>query len=308
MKCLVIGGSGLLGCGIVDFLSKTNIDIVCFSYDEFPALPKHRNVKFVVGNVWDTELLKKSLENVDCVIDCISTTMPSTNSVSLDDEIEKTLKYYNYILSTIKDCNVKHYLFPSSGGAIYGNTTKEKSKESDELMAYTPYGVGKKMAEDILKFYCMKYDIAVTILRIGNLYGSRQNREKMQGAIDLIIQNGLDGKPFFLWNNAEESIRDYVFLEDVANAFYLCLLKYHDGGFRVFNVGTGIGTSLKNVIDVVEKELSKKIEIVYKQDSYQGVNKVVLDVEKIKECVGWEPKTTITEGIKKTILLKEHIR
>lgn len=307
MKCLVIGGNGFLGYGVVDYLSKENLEVVCFSKDECRREERLPNVKYVIGDVWDEGLLLSNLKGTDVVLDFLSTTLPNNSNIYLDDEVNRTLRYHNYIMSMIHKAGVKHYVFPSSGGAIYGNTDGDLVDESKTLQPCTPYGVGKKMVEDMLRYFNSKFSIAVTILRIGNIYGSKLNRDKPQGVVDILIQKAINGDSFTVWGNALESKRDYVFLEDVGEAVYLSITKYHEGELRIFNVGSSKAKSVKEIIDIIEKESHRKLNIIFDKNQTSGVNQIVLSTEKINRCIGWKAKTSLEEGIRKTIAYKEKV-
>lgn len=307
MRYLVIGGNGFLGYGVVDCLVANKQDVICFSKDECKKEEIIPQVKYVIGDVWDTELLLDTMKNIDVVVDFLSTTMPNNNNDNLDDEINKTFKYYNYILQVTQKAKVKHYVFPSSGGAIYGNSDGGALSESNELNPITPYGVGKKIAEDILHFYNLKYGIAITVLRIANVYGSKLKRDKPQGVIDILIQKALLHEPFIVWNNALSSKRDFLFMEDFAEAVFLAASNYNHGQLRVFNVGSGSTHSLKHIINLVEKETSEELSLVHDKAKESGVTQIILSIEKIEKCIGWYPKTTLEEGIKKTIALKKEL-
>ena len=305
MKCLVIGGSGFLGYGVVDYLINKKIDVICFAKDACPANEALPNVKYIIGDVFDKEVFKNSLKGVDAVLDFVSTTLPSDSSVYLDDEINKTLKYHNYVLSTIQECGVKHYVFPSSGGAIYGNTNGIAVTEDTILEPCTAYGLGKKMVEDILRYYNQKFGMTVTVLRIGNVYGSKLMRERPQGVVDILIQKALSNEAFTVWGGALESKRDYVFLEDVADAVYLAIKNSNQNEFRVFNVGSGCAKSLKEIIDLVEEVTGNHFNIICDETRTAGVNQIVLSIDKIKKEIGWEPKTSLEAGVKKTFVYKK---
>lgn len=304
MKCLVIGGNGFLGYSVVEYLAREN-EVICFSKDECLKEELIPGVKYVIGDIWDESLLNVSLEGVDVVLDFISTTMPNSKNIYLDDEINRTLRYHNYIMTAIHRAGIKHYIFPSSGGAIYGNTDGLKVKEDRILEPCTTYGVGKKMVEDMLHYFNQKLGIAVTILRIGNIYGSKLKRNIAQGVVDILIQVALQGGSFTTWGNALKSKRDYVFLEDVAEAVSIVINNYKEGELRVFNIGSGETKSLEEVIRIVEKVTDKSINLISDNSKASGVNQIALSIDKIQKEVGWVPKTSLEEGIRKTVQYKK---
>lgn len=300
---LVIGGNGFIGFSVITELVKRGISVKCLDQNRPEDQFTFSSVEYCIGDIWDNGFLKKTLAGVDCVMDFVSTSMPNTNDIVLSNEINNTLRYHDYILSTLNNCNVHNYIFPSSGGAIYGNKETGFAYETDVLRPTTPYGVGKKMTEEIIQYYYEKCGISSRILRIGNVYGSPRIRNKAQGVIDVFTQNALRGETITIWGNAISSVRDYIYLEDVAEAIAdVSQKEFND--LRVYNVGTGIGTNLVQIIEMIEHKIGKEIKCEYKDSMASGINSIVLSNEKIRSEIGWQPKVTLEDGIQRTISTK----
>lgn len=300
---LVIGGNGFIGFSVIKELVKRGIRVRCLDLNFPDNQFRFPSVEYCIGDIWDNSFLQKSLTNVNCVMDFVSTSMPNSNDVTLSNEISKTLKYHDYILSNLKQSNVNKYIFPSSGGAIYGNKNSGLAYENDALRPITPYGVGKKLTEEILRYYYERCNICSCILRIGNVYGSPRIRNKAQGVIDVFAQNALRDETITIWGNAIDSVRDYIYLEDVAEA----VVDISQKGFnelKIYNVGTGIGTNLAQIIRSLSKLLNKDIKCEYKKTMASGIDSIVLSNEKIRNEIGWKPKVSLEEGIKRTLEIK----
>ena len=300
---LVIGGNGFIGFSVIKELVKRGIRVKCLDQNRPEDQFKFDTVEYYIGDIWDNNFLQKALVGVDCVMDFVSTSMPNTNDITLSNEINKTLRYHDYVLSTLKYTNICKYIFPSSGGAIYGNKESCFAYESDILRPITPYGVGKKMTEEIIQYYHEKCSIYSCILRIGNVYGSPKIRSKAQGIIDVFIQNILRGETITIWGSAISSVRDYIYLEDVAEAIAdISQTKFNN--LRIYNIGTGIGTNLTQIIDLIGQKLGKEIKCEYKESMASGINSIVLSNEKIRNEIGWQPRVSLEEGIQRTISTK----
>lgn len=300
---LVIGGNGFIGFNVIKELVKREIQVKCLDQNRPEGQFRFPTVEYCIGDIWDNGFLQKSLVGVDCVMDFISTSMPNTNDISLNNEISNTLRYHDYILSSLIKCNVKKYIFPSSGGAVYGNKDSGFAYETDILRPTTPYGVGKKMTEEIIQYYYEKCGISSCVLRIGNVYGSPQIRSKAQGVIDVFIQNALQRETITIWGNAKSAIRDYIYLEDVAKAIVDISQRDFDD-LKVYNVGTGIGTNLVEIINLIDEKIEYEIRCEYKETMASGINSIVLSNEKIRKEIGWVPQVSLKEGIQKTINIK----
>lgn len=303
-KCLVLGGNGFIGYTVIKELNRRGIKIK--SADRFYPDENMRikSVEYCTGDIWDKSFLGDALNDIDIVYDFIATTMPNTKDISLENEIDNTLRYHNYILSMLNEKDIKYYVFPSSGGAIYGNTTG-LAEEDDELMPTTPYGVGKQMTEAVIKYYSHKCGINAYIFRIGNVYGSTTLRKKPQGVVDIFIQRALQNEPLVIWGDAENVIRDYVYLEDVAAAI-VDITNRDISGVEVYNIGTGKGTSLKELIVLIEREIGHKIPVEYKAEMASGINRIVLSPKKIYKNIHFE-MISIEDGVRKTIISKRHL-
>lgn len=300
MKYLVLGGNGFVGYNVLKELVKGDFVIKCVERSLPMADERIQDVEYYIGDIWDRQFLLDALTDVDVVLDFVSTSLPNSNKFMLDKEIETTLKYHDYVLSAMVEQDVKKYVFPSSGGAIYGNKENGVAVESEHLMPSTPYGVGKQMVETMIKYYHQRCGINATILRIGNVYGSQRYRDKAQGVIDVFIQNAIMGDAINVWGNAERAIRDYVHLDDVAYAVKMVLTKGIEG-VNTYNIGTGRGTSLAELITMIESFWGKKLDVVYNGKMSSGLNSIVLSAEKIYKEIGWRPKVCLEEGIQRTI-------
>ena len=127
---LIIGGNGFVGYHVLKELVHEGKMIRCIDR----VFPEQENrfstVDYRIGDVWNKAFLQEVLSGVDIVLDFVSTTLPNTNELSLEHEINVSLPYYDYLLSTMIQCGVKKYIFPSSGGAIYGNRTCKRNRRS----------------------------------------------------------------------------------------------------------------------------------------------------------------------------------
>lgn len=303
---LLIGGNGFVGYNVLKKLVESNKKVRCVNRTLPEQDAQIEGVEYRIGDVQERPFFEEALDGVNTVLDFASTTMPNTKEFSLENEINSTLRYHNYILSTMIDVGVKRYVFPSSGGAVYGSRKAEAAVETDILFPSTPYGAGKRITEDIIQYYNQKCGLSAAVLRIGNVYGSGRLRKRPQGVIDVFIQNALEGKPITIWGSASSAVRDYVHLEDVANAVDM-IIDAELSGVNTYNIGTGIGTSVAQIVEMIEETLQCKVIREYKADSASGIDCIILSNEKIKSEIGWLPQINLAEGIKKTVALKKAI-
>lgn len=303
---VVLGGNGFIGYGVVLELVRQNKKVRCVDYNLPEQEFRFKNIEYCTGDIREKYFISKVLGGAEVVMDFIATTMPNTKDISIVNEIDSTLRHHDYILSAMQEYGVRRYVFPSSGGAIYGDLTHDVAYESDSLHPITPYGVGKQMTEDLIKYYYNKCNISSYVFRIGNVYGSPRYRKKAQGIVDIFIQNALDNQKITIWGNAEQSIRDYVHLDDVANAI-VSIGQRKKEGVNIYNIGTGIGTSTLQLIDVIQRKMDKTLDIEHREELASGLSKIILSPDKAYKELGWKASISIEEGIEKTIKTKKQL-
>ena len=203
----------------------------------------------------------------------------------------------------MRDLGIPEIVFPSSGGTIYGNVESGIARETDMLCPTTPYGVGKKMCEEILRFYS-QFGVSSTILRVGNVYGSPLVRKTAQGVIDVFVQKALNGDEATIWGDALHSVRDYIFADDFSEA--VAMIGNHKAeGVEVYNLSSGVGTTLEEIVQAINNYSPNPLKVNHVQnDATAAIKRIVLDMEKFKAKTGWEPKYDIERGIAETVKRK----
>lgn len=305
-SCLVLGGHGFLGYYVTKELLNSHKHIRCIVRRNISNEERLPDVEYVVGDAFNTDTLKACLNGIDSVYSFVSTSLPNNGEKDLENEIRLTLNSLDIILKTMVEMNVKNFVFPSSGGAIYGDRNREAVSEETKLEPKTAYGVGKQLCEDIIGFYCRKHGMNATVCRIGNVYGSERMRDKPQGVIDVFVQAALNNEPLKIWGDAGKSVRDYIHLEDAAKAI-VSATAMKPKGMNVFNVGTGVGTSLEEIIIAIEETMGMQLKIERIPQKTSGVSQIVLDCSRLKQFSGWEYSISIKDGICRTIDSKKRL-
>ncbi|MGB9770289.1 NAD-dependent epimerase/dehydratase family protein, partial [Caldisericum exile] len=191
---------------------------------------------------------------------------------------------------------VKRVVFASTGGALYGEPKVLPANEDTPIEPLSPYGVAKYCVENYLNYFKRLYGIERVILRYANVYGPRQDPLGEAGVISIFTGRILEGKPVFIFGDGTQT-RDFIYVEDVVNANLLAIA----GSEGVYNIGTGVETSVNDIVKVFEEVLERKIQVEYLPPRKGEVYRIALDYTKAKQSLGFEPTYTLKEGIKKTI-------
>ncbi len=199
-------------------------------------------------------------------------------------------------INVVKACqryNVERLVYSSSGGTAYGEPEAFPTTENHYLNPISPYGVSKLAAE----FYVKMSGISHAILRYSNVYGPGQPMDRESGVVSIFIGKALQKKPYPIFNS-ELHVRDYVFISDVVRANMLVALNPNNG---VFNIGTGIGTSVDKVASEISRILGYDNGREYFGARTGEIQTIRLSYEKARAVLGWEPTISFEEGLEITI-------
>ena len=294
---LLIGGNGFIGTNLIHKLLENGNQVYCIDlYDSNTKNINNKNFESYIDDLTDTDLLKDLVNKSDIIIYLASTSnVRSSSNISLVelDNIEGFIK----TIEIIKDYPDKKVIYASSGGTVYGEPEKIPVNEDHPLMPISPYGIGKVCTESFLKYYCQKYEIKYVICRYSNPYGKYQSPLSGVGVINKILYDYHTGKKTKIIGNPEASIRDYIYISDLVDAT-IAVSENDSSNNQIFNVGSGIGHSLSEIIEEIELILGDKLEFTDNNFGIENVSRIVLDVTKIKKVVGWSSKITLKEGIR----------
>lgn len=249
---------------------------------------------FTEVDVFEPSEMKK-IDLHDAVI--VDTVSLISNSAVADDEqlaLAPILNRYKTLFRILKEGGAKRYIFLSSGGTIYGNSLKPID-EGHPLDPQTLYAKSKTSIEELIQNSSLDY----LILRAANPYGGYQLTDKKQGVIPILIEKALKHEPFEMWVNSD-SIRDYIYIDDFARALSLLIEK--DVSREIVNLGSGTGTPLSRVIELVEEKTGQTIEIHHKCSEVEVINSIVLSIDKLHQLTGFVPTVSLEQGIANEVI------
>jgi UDP-glucose 4-epimerase len=193
--------------------------------------------------------------------------------------------------------NVQKIIFISSGGTVYGTPHYLPIDEQHPTNPLVSYGITKLTIEKYLQMFESLHGIKAITLRVANPYGERQRIETAQGAVGVFLHRALKDTPIEIWGDGSVT-RDYIHISDVAEAF-LQAINY-TGTKRIFNISSGLGISLNELIGLLENVLGKSIVRHYLPARPFDVPVSVLSNALAKEHLQWSPLTSMSNGISRT--------
>jgi len=300
MKILITGGAGFIGSHIVDKLIAKNHDVVVV--DNLSSGKKeniHKKAKLIQVDIADfphiEEIFIKETPDIIYHLAAQIDVRKSVERPVIDAEIN-ILASLN-LIELSKKYRIQKFIFSSSGGAIYGETDSRPTSESHSEWPVSPYGIGKLTVDKYLHYYHQVHGLKFTSLRYANVYGPRQNAHGEAGVVAIFTNKLLTGDHPTI-NGSGLQTRDYVFVEDVANANLLAL--EHLDATGVYNIGTEKETTVNSVFKAIAQCLNQTIEPIHGPEK-QGEQKTSsLDSSKAEKELGWTPTITFSDGIKKT--------
>jgi UDP-glucose 4-epimerase len=293
-KYLVLGGSGFIGRKIVEKLSVNNHIVVGDIIDNFCG--DNINVEYKYIDFVNTDNFSPFLRGIDEVIHLVSTNIPCESTENFSKEISENVLATIYLLESMKKEHINKITFISSGGTIYGEGKDFPIKETEDKSPICKYAAIKLFIENIINLYKRYDNIEFLILRLSNPYGYCEKFKRTQGIIPIFIDNIINNTVTTIWGDGN-NIRDYIYIDDAIEAIDKLLAKESTVG--TYNIGTGIGTSINKIIEIIISNTGGcKENIIYKPSRKCDVKKNILDISKIKEEIQWEAKCSVELGIK----------
>lgn len=196
-----------------------------------------------------------------------------------------------------KKCRV---VFSSTGGALYGEFVTPPNQETFAKDPESPYAITKLGVEYYLAYYGRVHELDAVCLRLGNVYGPRQDPHGEAGVIAIFCGRILEGRPLTVFGDGEQT-RDYVYVRDVAAATYLAATKALPAVDRVdaraFNIGTGIGTPVNELARILLRVSDASVPIEYAPPRPGEQQHSFLNVAKAAEVLGWKPSVSLEAGL-----------
>lgn len=317
MKILVTGGAGYIGSQMARQLLEKDYEVVILdSLEGGHEVSVPKEAKLVIGDIHDQNLLTSLFSSHK-----FEAVMHFAGVISMAESMENPGKYFQIntfgalnLLEAMVKFKVLKLIFSSTAG-VYGNPVNLPIKEDDPKNPTNPYGESKLMVEKILSWYDKIYNLRSISLRYFNAAGASldgqfgENHKDETHLIPLGIKAAQEGREFTIYGDDYKTkdgtcIRDYVHMIDLCEAHLLALETLYSGHKTdFFNVGSGIGFSNKEVVEMIKKMRNTNLSVKIGERRPGDADQLIADPSKIKKEFGWQPKYSDLETIIKTACL-----
>lgn len=300
MRFLVTGGAGFLGSALANRLAAEGHTVhVLDDLSDGDTARLDRRVVFTQGDVDNIPLLWSQLRDVDCVYHLAA-------RVSVPQSILYPREYARVnvggtvaLMEAMRDTGVGRVIFTSSG-AIYGRQPRQPVREDDPPHPDSPYAVSKWAAEQYIHTIGELWGLETVALRIFNAYGPRQSLPVSHApVVPRFLQQALTGGSLIVFGDGRQT-RDYVYVDDVVEAL-LAAATAPGINRAVINIGCGKETSVRELIDHIERAVGRPVNVIHNPQKPGGVPHLAADISRARERLGFRPRVSLADGLRLTL-------
>ena len=304
MKIVITGGLGFIGSHLSDLLSKQKHQIVLItkSFSKTSNIPhKSKNVKIEKLDVTNFSKLGLFLEKTkpDVIIHLAGNTSHSSSFEKPLSDVDVNAKSTLFILEKIRNLNKKCKFILGSTFIVVGKPKKLPVNENSICEPTTIYGANRLLSEYYCKIFHQVYDIDTRIFRITNSYGPREQIIPKKNAVNFIIHSALKDKKITIYEKGK-FFRDLIYVSDVVSGINVILKKGKHG--NLYWISSGKKTWFYDLAKSLRKSTNCKINFISSPTYTKKVDvgNFIVNNSKLKS-LGWKPKISLEEGIKKTL-------
>ena len=307
---LVTGGAGFIGSHVVDaYLERGDRVWVVDDLSSGSLANVNEKAEFVEMGIQDPDL--RGLFR-DVGFDLVSLHAAQIDvRTSVEDPARDASINVLGMLNVVegaRESGTRRIVYVSSGGVVYGEPEEVPTPERAAKLPLSPYGVAKLSGEYYLHYYEVVHGIEYVALRYANVFGPRQDPHGEAGVVAIFCERLQSAEELTIFGDGEQT-RDYVYVKDVVVANLLAsemvLKPGPDIDAVAFNVGTGAGTSVNRLADVLESIAENRPGRVYREARAGELRHSTLDVSRFAEC-GWAARHTLEDGLRETFHFIAH--
>lgn len=296
MKILVTGGAGFVGSNLVARCNTLGgFDITVFDNEVLGSRTaiSDCDCKFVQGDIRDAEALENALQGMDAVVHLAADTrvIPSIEAPAFNFDVN-VVGSFN-LLEAMRKLGIKKIINASTGGAIMGEV-EPPVHEAMVPSPMSPYGASKLALEGYSSAFSASYGMQCTSLRFSNVYGRRSWHKG--SVVAHFIKQIINGETVVVYGDGSQT-RDYVYADDLADGIVAALQSDASGAIQL---GTGIGTSLNDIIDLLRSISGKDFAVDYQPFRAGEVIHTYCDISQARSAINYDPQTELRDGLART--------
>lgn len=302
MNVTILGGAGFIGTNLTIALSKESENYVTIVDRErrFFNTIGQLNLPRVVFQEYPFSMeadFDKQVAGADVVYHLASTVIPGNSNRNVPEELEANIITTARLLDACVRQKVEKVVFISSGGAVYGKKGCCPIPEDTVTYPITSYGIQKLAIEKLLYLYRYQDGLDYRVIRLANPYGQYQRPNGKLGVVTTFVYKALtDGKLKVFGDGSV--VRDFIYIDDAIRGIQN--IVNGEAGFRVFNLGSGKGTSVNEVISAIKDTINKDLEVEYIESRKTDVPVNYLDISRYENLYGNLDPISLEDGIIKT--------
>lgn len=295
---IIFGGAGFIGRHLCEHLAALGRTTLVVSRNPDRTLFEDLSPCVTCVSLSDfLNGIEKHLAGHRTVVYAAAASVPATFVdrpwMELSTNVEPAFELFKRILDV--EPKIRLVLL-SSGGTIYGSGHTRPISETSPARPISPYGFGKLALEEAVRYLGRMHNLDYVILRISNPVGRFQSNPA-HGIVTVALRHAMHGDPVTLFNGGNQ-VRDFMDADDLARAIVLAANAVEHRR-ETWNVGSGTGHSVKDIVDIVETVIDRRIERRIVAGRAVDVDYVVLDISRIANDLGWRPEVEIHESIRK---------
>lgn len=299
-RFLILGGAGFIGSHLCDSLLSSGYAVRLFDRLNVPpyrTFTKQESIEWIQGDFTSAADIEQAVAGCEIVFHLISTTLPKSSNDDPIYDVESNVVGTLRVLEAARRNRVKKIVFVSSGGTVYGAPKIVPILESHPTNPLSSYGIGKLAIEKYLHLYYTLHGLDYAILRLANPFGERQRANSAQGAVAVFMNRAIHNQPVEIWGDGSV-VRDYIYIADVVDA--LVKSATYRGDERLFNIGSGQGKSLNEILAAIETITHHPIVRTYLAGRAFDVPANILSIAHAQEHLSWFPQYTFEDGLSRT--------
>ena len=300
MRFFITGGAGFIGSWLSSSLLEDGHHVAIF--DDFTnssqknlSLMKQKGLKLIIGDITNSVELLQSLTNYDVVIHLAA-------QIDVVDSIKNPEKTFSINVQGTKNLldacikNKVQNIIVASSAAVYGHPKKLPIDETFIPHSISPYGESKIKTEELVREYCLKYDLNGISLRFFNIYGKGQTKA-YAGVITKFIENVNNNFPLKIFGDGTFT-RDFIHISDIVQSIKCAILKIHDKKGNVYNIATGKSINIKKLAETILQISDKKLEILFETPKHGDIIRSEANITKAKSELNFDSKIKLEDGLR----------